>query len=59
MKLIIENTVIDDSTNTVSTDTIDTAKFSRADYNSYRNTYIEFLENEPNISITITVIIST
>ena len=54
-KLIIENTVIDDSTNTVSTDTIDTAKFSRADYNSYRNTYIGFIFQEFNVIKGLTV----
>ena len=32
-KLIIENTVIDYSTNNVSTDTIDTANFTRKDFN--------------------------
>lgn len=54
-KLIIENTVIDDSTNTVSTDTIDTAKFSRADFNSYRNTYIGFIFQEFNVIKGLTV----
>ncbi len=54
-KLIIDNTVIDESTNTVSTDTIDTAKFSRKDFNSYRNTYIGFIFQEFNVIKGLTV----
>ena len=54
-KLIIENTVIDYSTNNVSTDTIDTANFTRKDFNSYRNTYIGFIFQEFNVIKGLTV----
>lgn len=54
-KLIIENTIIDESTNEISTDIIDTTKFTRRDYNSYRNTYIGFIFQEFNVIKGLTV----
>lgn len=54
-ELIIENNVLDDNTTEPYTDIIDTAKFSRRDYNSYRNTYIGFIFQEFNVIKGLTV----
>lgn len=54
-ELIIENNVISDDNTETSTDIIDTAKFSRKDYNSYRNTYIGFIFQEFNVIKGLTV----
>ena len=54
-KLIIENNVLSDNELNSTTDVIDTAKFTRRDYNSYRNTYIGFIFQEFNVIKGLTV----
>ena len=54
-ELIIDNNVLDDNATEPYTDIIDTTKFSRRDYNSYRNTYIGFIFQEFNVIKGLTV----
>ena len=54
-KLIIENNILSDNELNSTTDVIDTAKFTRRDYNSYRNTYIGFIFQEFNVIKGLTV----
>lgn len=53
-QLIIENNVITDEGH-LEKDIIDTAKFSRSDFNSYRNSYIGFIFQEFNVIKGLTV----